>query len=54
MGFLTFPNVRPPTPPISYIWGGEFGELARPISPHFGEFGVLLNRPFSGAKRGKP
>lgn len=53
MGFLTFPNVSHPTPPISYIWGGEFGEHDRPISPHFGEFGVLCCRPSSGAKGGE-
>ncbi len=49
MGFLTISNVRHPTHPNLYIGGGEFGELACPISPQFGEFGELINwQPLSG------
>lgn len=49
MGFLTISMLRHPTHPNLYIGGGEFGELARPISPQFGEFGELINRqPLSG------
>jgi hypothetical protein len=42
MGFLTYPNVGHPNPPISYIWGGEFGEGAHPKTLLFGEFGEVI------------
>ena len=49
MGFLILPNVDHPNPPISYIWGGEFGDSGNPKTSQFGEFGEVVNQPpFSG------